>query len=485
MSVNLTERISKRDIFLIAAGLFVLKVFFAAFYVKLVSCSDPTFPHGLLYVFSGDSFSFTGAMENYIKQGEYYFVNLVGEKTYAGRLPHYSIPYYFLRLIFSKDASLDVITVLQILLEVIASLVVGWFVFSFSGRKFLFYLSILVCAISLYYLHFSTIPITDSPAASLFIISYYFLYKFLKENLSIDLILFSSIFGSVIVLRPYWSIFLILVFLYIVYAKKPAFKTFIIYGLNTFLPLLVLLLPWVVRNYHKLGRLIHFQQDIYAGYGVKSSEVLNRKLLTLIGEDATVGWDKYSAAGYFSIQTHQTSQWKVPSTIKQDSTLSNLFENYRQHYLSIQQNALPDSDNQTVGLAHEFMQRYKQKLQVQAYLLNPLKRLKLFLVQSGAALMPFNRLSPCYSGWQFPVKLFQALMYWLALIPGTLGLALLVRQKTDYLLMLLPIIYLVIMFPLLFGNVEWRYLLPFFYLHLIGLFYVIHRITRHGKAVAR
>jgi hypothetical protein len=98
---------------------------------------------------------------------------------------------------------------------------------------------------------------------------------------------------------------------------------------TVFLPLLLLMAPWVIRNWNRLGRIIPFQQDMYAGYGVKQSEIFNIRILALLGEDGSVSWEKKSAASFFSIVTYKTSVWQLPDEIKKDTSLLKTLLNYR------------------------------------------------------------------------------------------------------------------------------------------------------------
>jgi hypothetical protein len=485
MQVDLPAIVRKKEIFFLIGICFLVKLLFAYYYVHLIICNDPAIEHGKFYVYTGDSFSYTGAMENYVKTGNYYFVNLAGEKTFAGRPPHYSIPYYFLRFFFSRGTSLEIVVALQLLLESIAAVAAALFVLKFTGKRLMFYSSLVGFCLSFYYLHYSVIPITDSAAASLFIISYYFLFKFLEKKELMSLLFFGILFSAVVVLRPYWSVFLLVIFFYIVFKARPGLKNFFVYGFSIFLPLVILITPWIIRNQQKFGKIIPFQQDIYAGYGVKEPEIENRKILMLMGEDATVSWDKNAGASYFSINTYQGSNWHIPNHIQRDSVLLHELTKYREGYLAIQRGLLPDSDRITTDLAHRFIDSYKQKFVFRSYLLNPLKRVKLFIVNSGSSVMPFNKNSACYAPWHMGVKILQSLFYWLALILGTFGLLLLSFRNRQYLLLLLPVLYLVIVFPLVLGSAEWRYLLPFFYLHCIGVFYCLDRILFSRQTYTR
>ena len=145
-------------------------------------------------------------MENYITTGEYYFI-FNSKKVTAGRVPHYSVPYYLLRQVFNKSTALDLFITLQLLLESIAFFLVSLIVFEITRSKLTFFVSLLFSAATLFYTHYSIIPITDAPAAALLLISFWFLFRYLNSETHRfkNWIFFSIFLATATILRPYFG----------------------------------------------------------------------------------------------------------------------------------------------------------------------------------------------------------------------------------------------------------------------------------------
>ena len=203
---------SRRVLIIAFFFLFVVKLGVSFNYAKRLFCRHPELGSGVLCSFTGDSFSYTGAMENYITSGEYYFL-FNGKKVYAGRVPHYSIPYYLLRQVFDKETSLDLFVALQVLFETIAFFLVSLLIFEITRSKLTFFLSLLFSAASFFYTHYSIIPITDAPAASLLLISFWFLFRYLNSEIPRfkNWVFFSILLAIATILRPYFGAIFILV----------------------------------------------------------------------------------------------------------------------------------------------------------------------------------------------------------------------------------------------------------------------------------
>ena len=86
----------------------------------------------LLAVYGGDSHAYIQPMENFIREGEYYFQEEQGI-VYAGRAPYYASVYYIFRLLFNPFVSYDLIVLTQLLLESIAGFLMALIIFRLTG----------------------------------------------------------------------------------------------------------------------------------------------------------------------------------------------------------------------------------------------------------------------------------------------------------------------------------------------------------------
>lgn len=471
---------SRRVLIIAFFFLFVVKLGVSFNYAKRLFCRHPELGSGVLCSFTGDSFSYTGAMENYITSGEYYFL-FNGKKVYAGRVPHYSIPYYLLRQVFDKETSLDLFVALQVLFETIAFFLVSLLIFEITRSKLTFFLSLLFSAASFFYTHYSIIPITDAPAASLLLISFWFLFRYLNSEIPRfkNWVFFSILLAIATILRPYFGAIFILVAAILLFKYRlpvtNVFKKGAVYAIALFF----FLAPWIIRNYSRSGKLMIFQQDKYAGYDVSREVELTRSMLSSIGEDASTTWDKTTAAGFFTPSMYKNSSWQVPAEILTDSLL-------KANFFAIRNLCIDGVDDRLQSAAFNlhynvFIDGYRTRYKVKYYFLNYIRRVKKFLIHSGSYYFSYNKTDGCNKESDYYIKLGQSLFYYLCLIPGFIGLIWLARVKKYGLIFLLPTISLIIIFPIILGFIEWRYFLPFYFFHQIGLFYIVNQLILFFK----
>ena len=243
--------------------------------------------------------------------------------------------------------------------------------------------------------------------------------------------------------------------------------------------LLLLLGPWIVRNYSRSDKLILFQQDKYAGYEIGKELELTRKLLGAIGEDASTMWDKTTAAGFFSPAMYKNSIWQIPRRIISDSVLI-------KNFMAVRDLCIDSVDDKTQSAAfnlhyHAFIDRYKATNKLNYYAIKYLSRIKKFLGHSGSYYYSYNAEDGCNNRIDYFFKIIQSLFYYICLIPGVIGLIWLSRVRKYGLFFLLPTISLIIVFPIIFGLIEWRYFMPFYFFHQIGVFYLLYRLLHFIK----
>src|SRR5262245_25578641 len=85
--------IRNRNLWILFLTALTIKLALVVYLSSLAISAAPDRAHGRISVTAGDTDSYLGAVENFALTGEYYFWNGV-EKVYAGRTPHYGIPYY-------------------------------------------------------------------------------------------------------------------------------------------------------------------------------------------------------------------------------------------------------------------------------------------------------------------------------------------------------------------------------------------------------
>lgn len=421
----------------------------------------------------GDSFSYIGAMENYVTYGRYYFINERGDTVNAGRLPHYALPYYIFRQFFPPALALDAFVLFQLMVESIAIICLALLACRVIRKKWCYYASLAISVIGLYITVWSYNTFTDALTANLLIIAALLYYRYLYSSLPKHLLQFSIVLGIAVCLRPYLILLYILVGLVEMCLAYSNVKHLLRRGALMVLPLILLLSPWVIRNYIVMNKVIPFQQDIYAGYAPEKNELIIRKTLSSIGEVGGTWWDRRSAASYFSKRSIGSSLYAYPNYIRNDTGVLARLEALRSLNLGE-----ACSEDRIEKASSNIIAYYKERHPVRYYFVNYLKLVSNFLFHNGSYRLPLILSRPSH----VLLKVTQSLLYYLHLIIGSIGLFKMASMDKRNLLFLVPSIYLILLFPLFFGLIEWRYFLPFYHFHQLGMIYILSEIIRIKQA---
>lgn len=439
---------AKSSILLIAA-IFIFKIILALY---AIADTHEAFRLGYLAYASGDLGSYTLAMENYIQEGSYYFDN-GKEKIYAGRLPHYSIPYYLFRQVFDISTTYDLVALFQLLIESIAIFYLAHLAFYLTNKKRSFWLLIFLMSISTMITVHSTKILTEGLVASLLVFFISHLIYWHKERKMIHFWSASIFLGLVSTMRLYLGmLYPILGFYFIFLSFKEhdnfniAFRLLCKRVLVFAVPLLVLLTPWTVRNYTLLNKFVPLQINPYAGYDFSQSRFAMRRFISAFG-DSYIFWEPNSAGAFF-FSSPLGKDYKVPKfvleTIPMD-TINVLRKRFRAE-------GLVSGTRQDSLLAHVLL-GYRKKLQEehwwQTHIFNRIKITQKFVINNGTWYLPFS--------WQEAnlgqkiLKLTQSILYLGTLFMGFLGFFF-IRDKTiRFIIYLIPLL-LIIVFPIFREN---------------------------------
>src|SRR5580700_5181459 len=94
--------------------IFLVKLISVLYLIHLSNCINSGTHIGLAS-YTGDASSYITPIDNFLKEGHYYF-----ETAKAGRMPYLGLVYLPFRLFFSKQIALSILVILQILMESIA-----------------------------------------------------------------------------------------------------------------------------------------------------------------------------------------------------------------------------------------------------------------------------------------------------------------------------------------------------------------------------
>ncbi len=468
------KNISASEIYKSWVMIFILKLIFAFVFCQFFFRNIPERQLGSLSYASGDHHSYMGAMENYISTGQYFFMNERGDTIKAGRLPHFAIPYWLFRQAFSPALSADLSTVMNIALDVSAIVCMSLLVFSLlSASRKTYYLALFLGIISNYVSNWAFNTVPDGPAASLMMIGIFYLWKAFKDSVRTgrQVFLASLFFTWAIVLRPYLiALVAVMALLFLLHLiKKQSLRVLLKCAVIAVLPLLFFVTPWVIRNYYLSGKIIPFQQDMYAGYGYYPSELSLRKLITLLGEDGSTYWSPSAMGAYFYPVTSKTSTFRYPEYLKNDAELFQKIENIRLEYIAGFSKRSEAEEESLANKIGQIEKRYKVKYAFRYYFFNHIRRIFDFWMHSGSSYLPAVKTGGLTKVIMFANKLLQSALYFLVLFLGTWTLW--KKRKADPIVrvLLAPIIILTILLPVIFRVPEARYALSFYYPCLIGL----------------
>jgi len=458
-----------RSLYWIIFGIFKVGLFI--YLSQLTICSAPDRALGNFAVASGDTFSYTGAMENYVKEGEYYFYN-GNEKVFAGRLPHYAIPYYFLRQFFDQKLSYDLLVFLQLGVEIIASIFFLILISKLFNSNLVFLCGYLFLLFSSNWTNFSYYVSPESFSISFLVCFLFFYQDYLRTRSKRNLLLSGVFLAFLVVLKSYYIlIYLFIGVEFINYHKIAKFRLLNITrdtAIVSFV-LLALLTPWIVRNHILHNKFIPLQINASAGYNYSESEFAFRRFVTAWGGDI-IHWEKTSAGCYFFHLENNECEFQFPSYVWAGNYSPSDVEEVKNMFVGLKGNYVKEKDIEIAKRFDDFTVSFINQNPFRYYIISPLVLLKRFLVNSGSYFLPIHKANNCFSTFQMPIKLFQSMLYWLSITVGLLGVWLFaIREKTN-LIYLFIILMILIIFPSILRIVEWRYLRtiqPIFYIGII------------------
>jgi hypothetical protein len=449
----------------------------AALLIYLTRCGNPEIKLGRISFQSGDTFSYTGATENLVTTGTYYFFN-GKENVYAGRTPHYGGVYFVLRQFFNQENSYDLLIAIQVITEALATLFLFHFFFNITNSKMTSLLVLALCLGSSNWTCFSIYASPESFSISFLIFFLYYFRQYTITQLNRDLV-FAGIFLSILTcLKSYYILMFLPVGIYFLGQQAETFvqrlSKIAIKSALVSAPLFILLTPWVIRNYQVYQKFIPLQISATAGYNYSDSELAFRKYVTSWGGEI-IFWEKTSAGCYFMPRQDIPCEFKMPAYAFTEKNGIAEVENIRNKFVQLQGNYSDSLDHLVSKSFLELHKDYKSEKPFQYYVIAPARLAYTFLVNSGSYYLPIHSGNPCYSRVQLPVKLAESFCYWLGLIVGLPGIFILGFQKKNFILPFLPVM-LIILFPIVLRANEARYFRTLEPILFLGIGYIAYLI---------
>ena len=422
---------------------------------------------------SGDTHSYIDQIEDYIQTGEYN-VGSVEDKA-VGRGPYYGVYYFLFRLFLSVPKALDALAILQILWYALAIVLLMLIVEPYVKHKV--WVWIIPCCVFFLQTGVTFLPriLTDPIATSQLICFAYFYVRFNKNGNLWSLGWAALFLAMASVMKPYLlSIYALCFFDWAIANKVLDFKKLAVYVGVMSLPLVVICLPFTIRNAAKLHTFAPMQNTTYAGGKQDPVNAAMRNMVRAWGEDHT----EWGGLGTFFMPAEGCSYKKdLPSHIYTDEynkedlyVLAEKCQNYEK--------MSPCQERDSIGIMLiETMTRYRN-----AYITeHPLWRVRASYKQMSFLIRPSSlQFNQRHSGIRHYISNGLVLLSWglgwLLLVGGAIGLLLIVVYIKDLRFMVWITLYIVLFFSLLLGG-ESRYFLIGEWFNAIGLVVFLDRCS--------
>ncbi len=487
------EKVKIKSSILIILALFIVRLLIQTqIVVPLYRLAWPNVPTGVFFTTSGDTEGYIQPWINLIEKGNY---SIDGITPSAIRPPYpgllFGISYFLTR---SKIISMEITSVIQILMGCIGIYfmvllcreICEDFFEKHRMASWAAYLYLFLSVVSFHTLFFDGAILSDGPATVFLSLFSYTYYQYLKQNDKTTYLIVAATFIALLTLyRPYYAAFYpILLFHFYYYIRKRIrdVSTLLIRISLLIVPVVLLDLPWIIRNYIRFNKFIPFQSRIYF-YSSENDSTFTA-CVPIAARVITFSDAYYTCAAiscYF--ESHPDSQCPIrfPKYILGEKLNMNVIEEIKNTYIQYHSNKDSDSTLHK-KLIHSLkkMYEYYKKDHPYTYWIWPrLYALKKFLIHGGTFYFPpFNKGMKVINPLLFiPLKLSQTILYWFCLTLGIFGLFyLFVAKNYASFLFLIPL-FLILFFPTFMTHYESRYFFASYPALLLGAVFIVIHLT--------
>lgn len=287
-----------------------------------------------LALLRGDAHSYFEPIDNWIENGTYESHTLEAGFSKSGRAPYYGLFYGFFRLFLDRNPALDAVVILQLILKIIANVVFFKWALLVSKSERIAWIGFLISVFSaVASLHIYRI-MTETVSFSFFMFGIYYFYLWKESRKNKHLIPAGIFLGYMMCIRPF-MIPVIAVFIAIVMLRQmkmePLLKRIKSY-VFLFIPFVIILTPWVIRNYAVTNKLILFQESVNAGYKYSAADLSLRNFLCAQGENF-MSWDYDAAGSWYDPGFISRSHYELSNSILSESVTREKIMLAREHYM--------------------------------------------------------------------------------------------------------------------------------------------------------
>lgn len=421
----------------------------------------------------GDTDGYIEPIEHYIETGEYK-VDSSDEKS-IGRGPYYGIYYWVFRQFLSIPQSFDAVAFVQIVWFAIAVILLMLMIAPYIKYKSLVWIIPFTIIVLQLGFGFVSRIITDSLATSQLICFAYFYVRFNKDNKLYDLGLSALFLAMASVMKPYLlPIYAICFFDWAISNKVFNVKRWAKYVAIMSVPLIIICLPFTIRNAVKLHIFAPMQNTVWAGVQPDPVNSEMRKMVRTWGEDHT----EWGGVGtYFMPCEGVEYTGDIPSHIYTTDYNEKDIES-----LAIQLRAYDQMEEGTekdsIGAELiSIMKHYRESYMSD----HPLWRVHASLRQLGFLVLPSTSfyINHRHNGIRHYISnsltLIKLLYHWILFIIGILGLLYVLIKNKNLRIISLVTLYIVLLFTILMAGESRFYLIGQFY-ETVGLVAIINAL---------
>lgn len=413
----------------------IFKIFFLClFYSFFLGSIKPEDMEG--YVFINKDFDdYYKPLINLINNGIYEY-ETGSNLPYAGRLPGYLLPCYFIFILFNKVAALHVIVILQLFFSIAASYLLAVLVHNISRSYKLFLIVLLSFNLFSIYTHYDITFHPTSFGNSVFIIALYFIYLFYEKRSSNYLLLTGIFLTWLVLLRPIllpsFVLFLFLSTLIFIKDRYPV-KAIVRNLLLLVFPLLVFETFWIIRNYRGLNKfvplIVAYESEEGKTMSAMYPNTISYPILKLRDLISSWGGDNLwylpgSEMNWFlqmpdeDARNYRFKDHQLCSAYNQDSLgilRNNLRKMSSSEPMSVERIA---TENEIIEVCERYTQAYRSERWGWYYFVSPALRIKDLIFRNAVQDWP----GPSFkdSGWGY--KIYKLCCLGLYLVVSTLAL---------------------------------------------------------------
>lgn len=424
-----------KSFFWIMLAILIKSVLLSFFIWQSHRLTPESVKHGIV-VMQNDYYMFLHPVDTYLKTGVF---TLDGVKTFAGRMPGYSVPYFLLRCVLDQPTALWLLIIFQVILDAVS---VYWLAklaqLLFKHSRY-FYSVFFVAAISTYTSIFDVFTLAESFAVSATIFLLYYLYTAFEKQNKIYLLWAGFFLAWLIFLRPFLGLLVILVplIIFIRTWKVESVKMAFVKGFIFVLPFCLAESVWIIRNFVMLDKFVPLETALDESYGkfgaYRTSAIAIRQLISAWGGETGEFYDQSEASWFHNAKGKEIEAYEFkPHVFNAGFTKDSLVQ-LKKWFDASASPDLRDSQKDSFNtLAEQTALRYRldyeQHNKARVFLINPFIRLQKLVFSNPNMSMPLPKFSEM-NLLEKGIKLFYVALYFVIILAGFAAAAWMLLKK--------------------------------------------------------